>query len=74
MTDRLLSIEEGAKVLGKTQRALYRMIARREIPYRKVGRRVFFVESELDAFIKDLPGVSLVEMREKNNKDYAHTY
>ena len=65
MTEKLLNIVDAAAVLGKTPHAVYQMVARRQIPYRKSGRRVFFVGSELQAFIEALPGISLEDLRER---------
>jgi hypothetical protein len=41
------------------------MVERRQIPYRKSGRRVLFLESELRAFIETLPGLSIEDLRER---------
>jgi predicted DNA-binding transcriptional regulator AlpA len=47
MPDRLIDILETATLLGRTENAVRRMVERRQIPYRKSGRRVMFLESEL---------------------------
>ena len=47
MREKLLGIEEAAEMLGRTMHAVYRLVERRQIPYRKSGRRVLFLESEL---------------------------
>jgi len=47
MTDRLLSVTEAVELLGRTPLAMYRLVARRKIPFRKSGRRVVFIEREL---------------------------
>jgi predicted DNA-binding transcriptional regulator AlpA len=65
MSDKLVGIEAAAEMVGRTPHALYRLVARRQIPYRKAGRRLVFVESELREWIADLPGVSLEEVRER---------
>jgi len=65
MTERLLTVEEAATMLGRTPHAIYRMVARRQLPYRKAQKRLVFVESELQAFISALPGVTLDELRER---------
>ncbi len=64
MKDRLLDVPETAAVLGRSENAIRRMVERRQIPYRKSGRRVLFSESELRAFIDALPGLSLEDLRE----------
>lgn len=63
--ERLLSVEGAAEMLGRSENAVRRMVERRQIPFRKCGRRVLFVESEIKAFIDALPGISLEEMRER---------
>jgi excisionase family DNA binding protein len=65
MNDRLLNVEQAAAMLGRTPHAMYRLIARRKVPYRKDGRRVLFLERELLAFVEALPGLSLEEMRDQ---------
>jgi excisionase family DNA binding protein len=62
---RLLTIEDAAQRLGRTVQAVYRLVERRKIPFRKDGKRVFFVESELQEFIENLPGLSLDDLRER---------
>jgi excisionase family DNA binding protein len=65
MRDRLLDVLETATMLGRSENAVRRMVERRQIPYRKSGRRVLFLESELKAFIEALPGLSLEALRER---------
>jgi excisionase family DNA binding protein len=65
MRDRLLDVPETAAMLGRSENAIRRMVERRQIPYRKSGRRVLFVESELKAFIEALPGLPLEDLRER---------
>jgi len=65
MREKLLGVEEAAEMLGRTTHAVYRLVERRRLPYKKDGRRLLFVESELKAFIEALPGLSLEEVRER---------
>ena len=65
MRDRLLDVPETAAMLGRSENAIRRMVERRQIPYRKSGRRVLFLESELKAFIEALPGLPLEDLRER---------
>ena len=65
MTDRLLTVDEAAAMLGRTTRALYRLVERRKIPFRKDGRRLLFMASELRTFIEGLPGLSLEDLRDR---------
>ena len=65
MTEKLLNIEDAAVLLGRTPHTVYQMVARRQIPFRKAGRRLFFVEAELCEFITALPGVTLEDIRSR---------
>ncbi len=65
MRDRLLDVPDTAAMLGRSENAIRRMVERRQIPYRKSGRRVLFLESELKAFIEALPGLPLEDLRER---------
>ncbi|MEV6261916.1 helix-turn-helix domain-containing protein [Streptomyces sp. NPDC051784] len=51
MTDRLLTVEEAAQLLGTTARFPRRLIAERRIVFVKVGRHVRIPESALAGFI-----------------------
>jgi excisionase family DNA binding protein len=44
---RLLSVKEAATVLGVSPRTMYGWVSQRRICFRKAGRRVLFLESEL---------------------------
>jgi excisionase family DNA binding protein len=44
---RLLGVREAAEFLGVSPRTLYGWIGQRRIPFRKAGRRVLFLQSEL---------------------------
>jgi excisionase family DNA binding protein len=65
MREKLLSVDEAAEMLGRTTHAVYRLVERRQIPFRKSGRRVLFLESELRAFIEALPGLSLEDLQKR---------
>ena len=69
--ERLLGVEGAAEMLGRSENAVRRMVERRQIPFRKSGRRVLFLESELRAFIDALPGVSLEEVRQRQEAGMA---
>ncbi|MFD6277174.1 excisionase family DNA-binding protein [Streptomyces sp. NPDC060209] len=51
MTDRLLTVEEAAQLLGTTARFPRRLIAERRIVFVKVGRHVRIPECALADFI-----------------------
>ncbi len=65
MREKLLGVEEASEMLGRSENAVRRMVERRQLPFRKSGRRVLFLESELRAFIEALPGLSLEDVRER---------
>lgn len=50
---RLLNIKETAVYLNKTVWALYQMISRRQIPFVKMGDRVYFDSLRLNEWIKE---------------------
>ena len=67
MSEKLMSVEQAAAMLGRSPHAIYRLVDRQRIPYRKDGRRVLFVESELRAFIDALPGMTLEQVVEREH-------
>lgn len=44
---RFLSVQQAAQFLGVSPRTLYTWVEEMRIPFRKAGRRVLFLESEL---------------------------
>lgn len=56
---RLLTVAEVAALLRCMPRTIYDKVKTGELPYRKDGRRVLFVESEILAHIDRLPGVRI---------------
>jgi len=60
---RFLTTREAAQLLGITQQALRIRVCRREIPFRKWGRRTIFITREVENFIDRLPGLRASEMR-----------
>lgn len=61
MVTRHLTLEETAKLMGSTVKALRNRIARGHLPYRKLGRRVLIPADELEKFFATLPGRSAAE-------------
>ena len=43
-----------ARLLGRTPKAIRRMVERGQLPYRKLGRRILFLRAELNAYIERL--------------------
>lgn len=50
---RLLNVSEAARYLGIKESRLRRAVARKEIPFIKIGRLVRFGQFELDQWISD---------------------
>jgi excisionase family DNA binding protein len=44
---RLMDVKEAAEFLRMAPKTLYGMVSSRRIPFRKAGRRLLFLESEL---------------------------
>jgi excisionase family DNA binding protein len=62
----ILSIREVAQLLGRSEQAIYKLVARRQIPYRKLGKKVIFLKSEVERFLNDLPGLPLLTLTQAN--------
>jgi hypothetical protein len=60
----LLDVRGVALLLGTSERSVRARIGRKLLPYRKLSGRIVFLRSELEAFIADLPGVSVDEAKE----------
>jgi excisionase family DNA binding protein len=63
-----LNVDEAAGLIGRTVHAVYRLVARRQIPYRKHGRRLLFKRSELLEFLETLPGVRIDEVTQVEDR------
>jgi hypothetical protein len=50
-----------AAAWGDTEKGIRSKVARRLIPFRQLGGRIVFLRSEMDEFVRQLPGVSLDE-------------
>lgn len=62
----VMSFEQALHFLpGFTKWGLYNMVRRGQIPYRKRGRRIVFLKSELIKWVENLPGVGIDEALNK---------
>lgn len=52
----ILSVSQTAILLGWTERATWQAIYRHRIPFRRLGKKVFIIRSELLAYIERLEG------------------
>ena len=58
MTKTSCNVQRAREILnGKTDAAVYQMVARRQVPFRKLGRRLVFFEEELAEMLEHAPGV-----------------
>lgn len=53
---RVLGVVEAANLAGMTEKAIRQRIARRTLPFRKLGGRIIFFKKELEEFLLNLPG------------------
>ena len=60
--DEAMDVYDLAKVLRCSPTAVYKMRSRGQIPFRKKGRRLLFLRSEIEAYLRKLPGVTLDEI------------
>jgi len=65
----ILSFEQTLAVLpGFTKWSLYNMVRRRQIPYRKRGKRILFIRAELSQWVQNLPGVNIEEALRRSDQ------
>ena len=57
----VLSLKEVAARIRRTERAVRHMVARRTIPFRKIGVKLVFFEDEIGRWLREAPGVSAEE-------------
>jgi hypothetical protein len=64
--DRLvMSLKEYAERMGLTEKAARQQVARRLIPFRRIGGRIVISVTELELFLQRLPGVTVEEALER---------
>lgn len=49
----ILSVDEMGEVLGVSRSQIYNMVNRDQIPYVRVGSRVRFIKSQIEAWLSD---------------------
>jgi hypothetical protein len=59
-------IRKVADFLGRSPGAVRNLVMRRSIPFRKVAGRLVFIEDEIVAWIKNAPGLSLEQIKNKS--------
>jgi excisionase family DNA binding protein len=55
----VLDMKEAASSLGTTRDSLYDLVGRGGIPCRRIGRKFIFPKADLDAWLQQLPGISV---------------
>jgi len=70
--DRPLSIEEAASYLKITVAALYSMTSRRLVPFNKPGKRLYFLKSDLDAWINQSKNRTNDQIIAENKHRFRH--
>jgi len=61
-----LNCFEVADLIGRTPGAVRNLVMRRAIPFRKPAGRLMFIRSEIEAWIKDAPGITLERLKNSN--------
>lgn len=60
---KVLGVRECAAFLGGTEKHMRGLIARRLIPFRRLGGRIIFLRAEVEAWLENLPGCTADEAR-----------
>ena len=60
-----LNASEVAELLRRSEAAIRQMTYRRQLPCRRLGRRVVYIRSEIEQIIDQSPGVRPDEVRLK---------
>ncbi len=58
---RFVRLPEAAAYTGHTDKAFRKLVERRQVPFRRSGRRLLFDLVELEEWFRSLPGVSVAE-------------
>jgi hypothetical protein len=58
-------VKKTANYLGRSPGAVRNLVLRRQIPFRKVGGRLVFLESEMQRWIKESPGLTILDIINK---------
>ncbi len=66
MNEEYLNTKENADFIGRTPGAIRNLVLRRAIPFRKVGGRLVFLRSEIEAWINMAPGVTVEDLKKND--------
>lgn len=64
----LLDVRGAACLLGLTEKGLRRQVEKGRVPFRRLGRKIVFVTSEIQQWVNDLPGVSLDQVNSMRDR------
>lgn len=56
----LMTIDEAARYLRLSRVTIYKMVGRGELVMRKLGRKSFLLQSDLDTYIEKLPPAEIM--------------
>lgn len=54
--------------MGLTEKGLRRQVEKGRVPFRRLGRKIVFVTSEIQQWVNDLPGVSLDQVNSMRDR------
>jgi excisionase family DNA binding protein len=57
----VLNIKAAATYLGTTRDALYHLLGKGRIPYRRHSKNFVFLKADLDAWLQQLPGITVAQ-------------
>ncbi len=57
----ILHVKNAALLMNTSEKAVYQHVARRTIPFRRLGSRIVFVRTELEQFLAALDGCRVDE-------------
>ncbi len=59
METKLLTVAGVVATYGfRSKKSVCRMVERGELPFRKLGRGIYFLRADMDRYLAELPGVS----------------
>ena len=62
-TKTVIDVPQAAHLIGRTEGATRQMIARRQIPFRRVGSRIVLFQEEILEWLDQQPGVRIEELQ-----------
>jgi excisionase family DNA binding protein len=60
-----LTVPQSTQISGLSERATWLLIHRGRFPYHRLGRKIIILRDELEAFLKNLPGIGVEEATER---------